>query len=509
MAELELHPHPEYQALADRARWLRLTLAGGHDYKTGEDDHGYETLPRYQTETPEAHVRRVAATPVPKIAAEYVRQRRDDVMRSKIVRPQLDEGGDAQLAEWARDVDQGGCSLSAFVGRQLHEGLVTGFAWYGVDAPRAEVLEGMTAADRGSLPWAVSVPLEDVIDWDIEGSDVVRVAIVYRRTSKASLTSKPVTTRYVVEWLPDVVRRYEVDEEATASGGKGSQRGVGALRLREPDESPHAFGFVPWMRFEPVEGEAFAARFAELQRSAMQTRSDMVAEQKANTYTKHVFWGVPPADLAKAAGDASNGLAFDNDAGHLDTVGGDPAVMQELRANLAADLDEARRRSELTGAVLERSSQPESGVALALRRSELASLRSAIAERTEDAENALIRMWAQVLGRDESAAEEMAASRYPRDFDGFAEDSRDERLESLRRDGSVPIEIRRAALREQVFRLWPQDSPERDELLEAVDTMQENAARRLLAGGGAPFGGQPPGPARPFGRPGEQVEAGA
>lgn len=489
---VEFHHHPEHAERAKRIDWLWLTVNAGTEYKRGKDDHEYEVLPRYDTEDKEGHARRVGATPAIPLAAEYCRSRRDGVMRSDIRRAESE--GDEAFKAWAQDVDRGGRDLSSFMGSRLHEALVAGEVWLGIDTPSAERLQGLAHGDPRSTPWATWADSRCVLDHEMVGERCVRVVIESKRTIKRSITEKATEQCRAIEWLPDTFRLFEKDKD-----GKW-----------QPDGEPrkHGFGRVPWFRFRPLDGESYAARFADLQRSAVQTRSDMVQEQKANTYTRFAFWGVEPSEVSDATGTPAHGFAFQEANGKSERLSGDPAAMRELRENLAADLLEAARRSELSSVAMQRQTSPESGTAIAMRRSELSYLLAGIAERTEEAENRLIRWWAEAAGTP-ALAEQFAQTRYPRDFGAIAEADRHRLLETLYALDGVPIEVKRAVVAELISTVWRMDTPDREALLEAVEGMESSLASELLRRGrqpgaagppalfGGPPGSSPPQPAQP------------
>lgn len=502
MAGLKLETHPDYDALSAEAAWLELSAAAGTAYKRGVDADGAQVLPMYAAEqetgpdgarktSSAQYERRVAATPALPILGDYCRQRRDAVMRATISRPALEgDGADDRFKAWAEDVDRAGHDLSSFMASRLYRALVARYEWIGVNSPTAEELRASRHRNPLTTPWAVWAPICNVLDWDIVDGVVQRVAVRTVKRVKASLTDEAEAVKTITEWTPTTVTRYS-EEEGGELVGLGEDR--------------NAYGFVPWFRFEPIEGEAYGARFADLQRSILQSRSDMIAEQKANTYTLRFLWGVAPEELTKASTSAGNAYAFTNADGRMDTTSGDPAVMQELRENLRLDLEEARRRSELGASSMERQA-PESGVSRAYRRVELSALLAGIAERTEEAEQRLIRMWAKVAGDyAEEAVETMAASAYSRDFDLLADERREELLWQLYQDKGVPIEVRRDALAELATRVWTMPTPRRNELLEAIDRMPANAAQGLMASALS----RTSTPGAGFGRPTEPAEAGA
>jgi hypothetical protein len=234
----------------------------------------------------------------------------------------------------------------------------------------------------------------------------------------------------------------------------------------------------------------------------------MVAEQKANTYTLKVFFGVAASQLSSDDAGAQNAIAIPNPEARLDTVTGDPAVMAQLRENLVLDVQEAYRRSELANANATIAA-PQSGIAKAYDFRELEALLSGLARTTEAAENRLLEMWARAAGQ-EALVDRIAASSYTDTFDLLGGEARTEQLWRVVDGRDLPIELRREALRTLSLNIWPDETDRRQAALDAVDGWRASLGQQMLARlpgarPGAPGPGstpQPGGPVVPFARAG-------
>lgn len=464
--------HPEYDELAPFIKYWELAFQGGHAFKNGVDEGNDPILPRYEHETEKQHQVRVSATPVINVAAQYARQRRDDVFGGKILRPAVDQDApDPLLAAWMDDVTSTGAPMSKFMAMRLLNALTGRFCWLGLDAPSEGAPKALSLGeqieDRSKRPRAVWASPLNVPDWDMDGDTVTRAVIHYKRIQKTSFREKHVETEYWHEWFPDHWLKHELDGKEIKTS-----------------RHENSFGFVPWFRWEPLLGEGYVERFADIQKALLQTISHMRAEEIAVCFTQLVFLGVSSEQVSGTEAGSGEALCLPGDGSKIPdvkTISGDASVMQELRANLKALLDEASRRSELSEKSASNAMRAQSGVSKAYDVKDLGSLLCTLAESTEIAENRLIDMFGRAMDMSPEKRADIATTSYPREFDLLTQDARLERLTELAADPDATDEVVREAMRERITMLFPRDTPERQVMLKSVEKLTRSAGRRALS----------------------------
>lgn len=489
--------HETYELVSARAAYWWATYEGGEKYKRAADELGQAVLPRYDYETDAMYKARLGATPVDELAEDLVGKRVGELFKQPVVRPALqrEEGqSNAVFSAWMADVDRRGTSMTDWMRDRLRDALVAGRVYVGVDAPRQESIpENATQADvqvRAELrPYLVHADVRNVVDWE-EGDDgrLKRIVIRYEERTKASLTDKPATRRYYMEWTPTEWRRY--------AESRGRDR---STELTPAGEGKHQFGRVPWLAFEPLAGPSYVGRLASLLRAATRTSSHMESEEVAVVFTTPIITGCAPEELAKAQLGPGMAMAIPNPDASVTTFSHDPAVMATLREQRAMKIASAMRRAESADGV--RSVQPSSGVAKAYEFQGLGALLQGLSRESQATENALIELWGLVAA---VPTDDLAQSQYPQEFDVLSEEAVFERYRWIVENSGLPVELVRMVLIDLVQRLFPIDSERRRAVLDAIKAWSPSIGAQILRQGiggstGRPFQGAGPGPMNPGG----------
>lgn len=375
----------------DCLRWgfYEASYAGGAAYKDARDAKGRPVLIRHEREYEDVkYQRRKRQVSYLNLCAPTLNQ-----YAAYVFRKEAQRSFDPAFVRWARNVDRRGTTLHLFMREALTWALIKGRVWIGLNSP-VTVPTAMTALQRRTAGLEAYLTLnqpESVIDYEVEDGEVRRLVVRYRLKRKAGLFELESAEEFYDEWFRDhyVRWRSEVREGRT-------------VWLGEPHA--HSFGRVPFVSVSPWDGKSFLSDLAELNCEIFNLCSLLNEELFARVFTLYVALNVaPPEDESRDVMVGSDNILYLNgeqgsaEFKAIGSSGDSEKILRALLWRIACFYQAAGLR---TDSYVGESRQAASGISKAYDFQQAEVVMAAIADTAEQAENAILRLWAEQEGRD-------------------------------------------------------------------------------------------------------------
>lgn len=399
-----LPEHPNFSSDKTARAFWRLSYRCGRDYRDGLDSHGEPILIKHEREKEDAYRRRKRIAKPHNHCGPILRRYNDFVFRTPAVRAEASEG--STYAMLLADADGHGTSLETFMRRALLKAAIDREVYLLPDSNRRAEDAAMTMAqarERGVRPYLRTIDADCVVWWrDRDGCLCEAVALMEDDAGKTF-------ARYYTE-------RFSQDIQLRKTDGISPIRVIDSIG----SEAAHSYRRIPLVRLRPLfdtdeqgSGESQISPLAELQHGIFNFLSLHSEELYGNTYSQMVLTGVSASEVKDAEVGNSRLLCVPNAQAKLEVIGGDPAQAATITARIEGEQRELYRIAGITtGDPTAGPGNVESGIAKAFRFNDLAANLSALADATEDAENAAVAAILTAQGEDIPDP-----AQYPNDFD--------------------------------------------------------------------------------------------
>lgn len=377
--------HTTYTTDEKARRFWRASFRCGRGYLSGPDAMGRPVLVEHEREEKQSYERRLRLTKPRNFVGPILRRYNDLVFRRPPVRP---ENAPPIYDTVVEDATGGGVPLNMFMRRALLRAQIDREAWLMLDVvgPDGDALTVAQVEESGARPILRRVSSSAVVNWREDYADdttIVAEAWVVMRDADGVLVCRMFDdTRY---------------QDAVLSP-EGYDKGMMVVQEYH-DPVVHGYDGVPLVRlqpsFDPLDddamdgslGESQASPLAESQQAVLNLLS-LAQEEIANvTFSQMIAFGVTDAQVGDAKVGNNRVLCVPNPAGSVSMIGADPAQADSIRQQI---LDEVGNLFRLAGVnQADASVAPASGIALAFRHNDLATIVSSLAQACEDAETAI------------------------------------------------------------------------------------------------------------------------
>lgn len=465
--------HPTFQADETARRFWRASFRCARGFLTSPDAAGAPVLVPHEREEADSYKRRVRVTKARNFVGPILRRYNDLVFRKPPVRP-----GDAvppQYVDTVQDATGAGESLDAFMRRALIMAQIDREAWILCDVKNPPATVPAMPATVAQVQAAGSRPMLSIIDassvpnWCEDRGTIVEVWAILIDAAGVPVC-RMFTARDYVDAVLDPVQ---------------FQSGTWTVKeYRSP--VAHNYGGVPMVRlrpqFDPLgdlagsEGDSQAGPLAESQQAIVNFLS-LVGEEIYNvTFSQMVAFGVSDAQVGDAKVGNNRIICVPNPAGSVSMIGADPRQADSIRAQIADEIANLFRLAGVNPA--DASTAPASGLALAFRHNDLATIVAALAMACEEAEAQVWRLLANAWGFEAPAATQFQGkdTELP-DFAGEAAT-----LLAIVANAAVPPTIRRKVAERFAARNLSLDETEQAAL--ATEIERGGSLARALSGEG-------------------------
>lgn len=446
-----IRPRDGYEADCLRWRFFEAAYRGGAAFKDAVDAVGQPVLVRHEREYSAAkYARRKRLASYLNLCAPTVNQ-----YLAYVFRKEADRSLDPALHRWGRNVDRRGTPLHSFMREAMTWAVIKGTVWVGINSPVTEPAQ-MTALQRreaGLEPYLTLNQPESVIDLEEDDGRPARLVVRYRLRRKAGLFEESEVEEFLDEWFPDHYVRW-----------RGRVRDGRCVWSGEP--RPHSFGCVPFVRIAPWSGKSFLSDLAEINQEIFNLCSLLNEELYSRVFTLYVALNVaPPDEDARDVTVGSDNILYLNGeqgTAEFKAVGSSGDSEKILRAILWRIACFYQAAGLRTDSYVGEGRAAASGLSKAYDFQHAEVVMAAIADAAEQAENALLRIWA---GQEGLEPERIAVTHYPDDFNvsSFQRELRD--LSAIVSLGiPLPPEAERGILRAALLRKfagqsWLKDVP--------------------------------------------------
>lgn len=382
-------PHATYPGDEIARLFWQASFRCGRAYLRGPDASGRPVLVAHEREEAESYQRRLRVTKPRNFVGPILRRYNDLVFRKPPVRPSERAPFYVGLVDDASGANE---PLDAFFRRALIRAQIDREAWIlcdtlGADAPAGATTVAAVEAS-GARPGLRIVKAGAVVNWrELPAGDASIVAecwVLMRDAEGRSVCRMFDATTYV-----DAVLR-----------GEDFTRGSLVVEAYGP-AVVHGYTQVPLVRLRPCfdplgevngsEGDSQAGPLAESQQAIVNLLSLTNEEVYNVTFSQMIAFGVSDAQVKDAKVGNNRVLCIPNPAGSVEMIGADPAQAASIRDSVADEVANLFRLAGVNPA--DASTAPASGLALAFRHNDLATIVAALALACEQAEAA---MWALV-----------------------------------------------------------------------------------------------------------------
>lgn len=380
---------PQYQQdVMARAFW-RASFRCARGYLSAKDTSGQAILIPHEREEADSYARRLRFTRPRNFVGPTLRRYNAIIFRKAPVR----DAKAGVYTDFAAKATASGGPLDAFMAEALLAAMVDRESYILPEVqggtPAAPTVAAVRAA--GTRPVVCLINADAVLDVEEEQggqslaralvrmtrADGVPVLRLYERTTytdflldEASAEGTAGVTLVITGQLPPVVHGYQQ---------------CPLVRLR-PQLDP--FGYLPG----GGSGDSVAGPLAESQ-MAINNLLSLLNEEICNvTFSQMIVMGVSADQFKDQKVGTTRLLCCPNPGGSVETLGADPAQAQSIRDSIVDEVANLLRVAGLGSA--ETITAPQSGLALAFRYNDLATIVSALATACEDAEETLARVLA-------------------------------------------------------------------------------------------------------------------
>jgi hypothetical protein len=475
--------HPTYADDEQARRFWRASFRCGREYLRGLDAFGLPVLVPHEREEAQSYERRKRLAKPRNFVGPILRRYNDLVFRKPAVRP-LATDRPPLYAAVVDDATGQREPLDAFMRRALLRAQIDREAWILLDrtgpaAPAAATTVAQVQA-AGVRPVLRVVEASAVVNWrEVPGGAAPIVAEAWVVMFDAG--GQPVCRMFDRTSYTDAYL-------------KADAYAVGTMVV-EAYGSPVAHGFatVPLVRLRPCfdplgaigtsEGDSQAGPLAESQQAVVNLVSLSREEVYNVTFSQMIAFGVSDAQVGDARVGNNRVLCIPNPAGSVEMIGADPAQATSIRQEVADEVANLFRLAGVNPA--DASTAPASGLALAFRHNDLATIVAALAMAVEQAEGAVWALLAQAW-KFEPPAPTVYQGKDPElpDFAGEAAT-----MLTIVANAALPPTIRRKVAERFAARNLSLSEEEADELDEEV--RKSGALARAMGSGAGPFPPKP------------------
>ena len=385
--------------------YMDTTYRGGPGYVLGRDAHGQPLFAAHGKESrEEARKRQLKSTFVnyPKLLV--------DRFHGYITKePPIRKPAEGSLfADFFQDVDGKGTTAVDFWSDVCRRALITSPVWITVSTTgNAGILTKADEARANAgyiLDW---VHPSRVIDYEMDGDRLVRVAILQSNRIKASIADPEAEVVTIKELYPDIWRLWKL---VTKDSGK--------TELVMLSEGPHGFSDIPIVPAFvtspdpecPIFSQSLLHNLADIARDIFRVSSLTLEEAYNKVFTTLVLTGTNTKDLNKAK--SQYVLTLGDPAAKAYAIGSDPSQLMVL-----IELQNQLTKTFFRVGHMEASGDPfdkrvaESGDKKSRDMEGLYQFLATLADGMERAENYINRLIAAASG------EELIETNWPDDFD--------------------------------------------------------------------------------------------
>lgn len=382
----------QYQQDARARAFWRVSFRCARGYLSAKDTSGQAILIPHEREEADSYARRLRFTRPRNFVGPTLRRYNAIVFRKAPVR---DAQAAPVYAEFVANATEAGMGLDAFVSEALLRAMVDREAYIlpevEGDAPAAPTVAAVRAA--GTRPVVCLIDADAVLEVETEEGGQVLCEALVRMTRDDNVK----------------VLRYYTEETYTDYVLAPVQPAAGAVLTIDRVEPPvaHGYGQCPLVRLRPCvdpfgtlpgagAGDSVAGPLAESQ-MAINNLLSLLNEEICNvTFSQMLVMGVSADQFKDQKVGTTRLLCVPNPQGSVEVLGADPAQAVSIRDSIADEVANLLRLAGLGSA--ETLTAPQSGLALAFRYNDLATIVSALAVAAEDAEDCLARVLASGWG---------------------------------------------------------------------------------------------------------------
>jgi hypothetical protein len=393
--------HPTYIGDELARRFWQASFRCGRNYLAGPDATGRPVLVAHEREEADSYQRRLRVTKPRNFTGPILRRYNDLVFRKPPVRPAEDVSPFYEAV--VEDATNGGEPLDAFMRRALIRAQIDREAWILCDTVGGEALpDGPTTVaqvdEAGARPALRLVKAGAVINWREEAAGEAPIVAEAWALMKDK-AGRSVCRMFDATTYTDAILK-----------GDDFTRGSMVVESYGPPVV-HGYTVVPLVRlrpnFDPLgevngsEGDSQAGPLAESQQAIVNLLSLTNEEVYNVTFSQMIAFGVSDAQVKDAKVGNNRILCIPNPAGSVEMIGADPAQATSIRESVADEVANLFRLAGVNPA--DASTAPASGLALAFRHNDLATIVAALAIACEQAEAAVWCMIGEAWGFEEPA----------------------------------------------------------------------------------------------------------
>ncbi len=388
----------------------RLSFKVPRTYCEGSDAKGKPIITQHPREEPAAYAFRKDITKAQNYAGPIIRRYNDFVFR---LPPTRAKELPAVVVPLIDNADQRGTPLTNLLRRELRRSQIERESYLlpartGADKMTPGGVTVQQAQQAGIHAFIRCVGADDVLWWhDRDGVlDSCAITMCGEDGQKFVRVFEPLTCFDV-----------QVDQNTTQwnAGTAPTWKVTGWT-----EDVAHGYKMTPVVRMRPVfddagndcPTESQCAPIAEQQQAIANYLALLNEEIFSSTFTQMVAFGVNQADVKDVSVGSNRVICIPNPAAKLDTIGADVAQAESIRAQIRDCRGEIWRAAGISPGNPTENAAPESGVAKAFAFNDLAANLSALADCVQEAENRILRLFAQGYGQTEPGP-----TKYSADFD--------------------------------------------------------------------------------------------
>jgi len=352
--------------------------------------------------------------------------------------------------------------IDEVVARCVKTAFEEGEAWMGCDSIPLPVDETgrssqAVAAEIDPVnlgkPYVVAVPVESVLDYDLDASDGRATRVVFRRdiTEKPNAISQPVTRKMIYEWTDWWWAEYEVVTEAEKNPRTGDVISTRTI-TKVVKSAAHDFGICPFARLAP---KYPLTTIADLQRLLLNITSLNDEELFGATFSQKWVTGVDGSDVKPSNVGPTNIMFIKPFEARVGVFGADPAQAQSI-ASRAEDIREAIYRAASMDPPGKRAA--ESAAKKRYDYQGLYAILIAVTSEIEKFDNRI--SYALGILETDNLGQPVQAVEYSRDFEIASAPELIEMSKALSEVPFIPADIRRKFSQRLVSKLDPHSNDE-------------------------------------------------
>lgn len=464
-----------------RAFW-RLSFRTGREYIRGRDALGLPVLVEHEREEAISYQRRLRTTKPRNYTGPIVRRYNDMVFRKP---PTRDASADDFWLEFWLDCDGYGTSMDVFMSNALLVAQVERETYVVPDVahpPGEASLVTVAAVEQaGTRPIVCRVDAGAVINWIESGSVLSEVLMLWINQDGKT----------VLRWWGASERQdFDLNQNELAAG----QLSIAGIN----PPVPHGYDRMPVARLRPnldplgpfgtTCGDSQAGPIAEGQQAITNLLSLLNEEISNVTFSQMIASGVSDEQVKDVKVGNARILCLPNPASRVDMIGADPAQAVSIRTSMQ---DEVENLMRAAGVVQGDAQAAQSGVALAFRHNDMATIVASLGNACEATENTINGTVADAWGQEAPAPVEYQCNESdPPNFTAEAD-----ALVKFVSSTTIPTVLRVKVAERFAKRNLPMSNEDMDAMrgqMEGADRAQDNAAT------GNPF---PPNPDKNFAPP--------